>query len=54
MISCAPLVSPKQKTCLVVDIGGGSTELVWIDISEVPKKDRAQSIMRLHNGFRRP
>ncbi|MEH6522039.1 Ppx/GppA phosphatase family protein [Sulfitobacter sp.] len=51
VISCAPLVSPKTENLLVVDIGGGSTELVWIDISKVPKKDRAQSIMRLHNGF---
>ena len=35
----------------MVDIGGGSTELVWIDISKVPRKERAQSIMRLHSGF---
>ena len=52
VISCAPLVSPKTENLLVVDIGGGSTELVWIDISKVPKKDRAQSIMRLHTGFK--
>ena len=50
-ISCAPLVSRKTENLLVVDIGGGSTELVWIDISKVPKKDRAHSIMRLHAGF---
>ena len=37
VISCAPLVSPKTENLLVVDIGGGSTELVWIDISKVPK-----------------
>lgn len=51
VISCAPLVNRKTENLLVVDIGGGSTELVWIDISKVPKKDRAQSIMRLHSGF---
>ncbi|TMM54659.1 Ppx/GppA phosphatase family protein [Sulfitobacter sabulilitoris] len=51
VISCAPLVSPKTENLLVVDIGGGSTELVWIDISEVPKRDRARAIMRLHQGF---
>ena len=51
VISCAPLVNHKTENLLVVDIGGGSTELVWIDISKVPKKDRAQSIMRLHSGF---
>lgn len=52
VISCAPLVSPKAENLLVVDIGGGSTELVWIDISKVPKHDRPQSIMRLHSGFK--
>ncbi len=52
VISCAPLVSKRTEQLLVVDIGGGSTELVWIDISKVPKKQRARSIMRLHKGFR--
>jgi exopolyphosphatase/guanosine-5'-triphosphate,3'-diphosphate pyrophosphatase len=50
-ISCAPLVSRKTENLLVVDIGGGSTELVWIDMSGVPKKQRAQSVMRLQSGF---
>lgn len=52
VISCAPLVSPKTENLLVVDIGGGSTELVWIDLSHVPKHDRPQAIMRLHSGFK--
>ncbi|WP_163849506.1 Ppx/GppA phosphatase family protein [Pseudooceanicola aestuarii] len=51
VISCAPLVSTKTEQLLVVDIGGGSTELVWIDISSVPKRDRPKAIMRLHAGF---
>ena len=51
VISCAPLVSTKTEQLLVVDIGGGSTELVWIDISRVPKVERARAIMRLHSGF---
>jgi exopolyphosphatase/guanosine-5'-triphosphate,3'-diphosphate pyrophosphatase len=51
VISCAPLVSRSTENLLVVDIGGGSTELVWIDLSAVPKKDRARSIMRLNAGF---
>ena len=51
VISCAPLVSKRTEQLLVVDIGGGSTELVWIDISKVPDQDRAKSIMRLHAGF---
>lgn len=52
VISCAPLVSPKADQLLVVDIGGGSTELVWIDLSDVPKKQRPHAIMRLHAGFK--
>ena len=51
VISCAPLVSTKTEQLLVVDIGGGSTELVWIDLSRVPKVERPQAIMRLHAGF---
>jgi len=52
-ISCAPLVNKKTQNLLVVDIGGGSTELVWIDMSQVPKKDRPHSIMQLETGFAR-
>ncbi|WP_300030348.1 Ppx/GppA phosphatase family protein [uncultured Roseobacter sp.] len=51
VISCAPLVSRTTENLLVVDIGGGSTELVWIDLSEVPPRERPASIMRLHSGF---
>ncbi|NSX55150.1 Ppx/GppA phosphatase family protein [Parasulfitobacter algicola] len=51
VISCAPLVSVKTEQLLVVDIGGGSTELVWIDLSKVPRHDRPRAIMRLHSGF---
>jgi exopolyphosphatase/guanosine-5'-triphosphate,3'-diphosphate pyrophosphatase len=51
VISCAPLVSPKTEQLLVVDIGGGSTELVWIDLSAVAPEDRPRAIMRLHAGF---
>ncbi|MBL4769164.1 MAG: Ppx/GppA family phosphatase [Rhodobacteraceae bacterium] len=54
VISCAPLVSTKTEQLLVVDIGGGSTELVWIDISSVPHRDRPRAIMRLHAGFHPP
>ena len=52
VISCAPLVSTRTQQLLVVDIGGGSTELVWIDLTSVPRIDRPKAIMRLHTGFR--
>ncbi len=54
VISCAPLVSTKTEQLLVVDIGGGSTELVWIDLSSVPNRERPRAIMRLHAGFHTP
>ena len=51
VLSCAPLVNPSTEQLLVVDIGGGSTELVWIDLSAVAPTDRPRAIMRLHMGF---
>ena len=51
VVSCAPLVKPETEQLLVVDIGGGSTELVWIDLTSVPAAERARSIMRMYNGF---
>jgi len=51
VISCAPLVSVHTSQLLVVDIGGGSTELVWIDLTKVAPTDRARAIMRLRSGF---
>jgi exopolyphosphatase/guanosine-5'-triphosphate,3'-diphosphate pyrophosphatase len=52
VISCAPLVSPNTEQLLVVDIGGGSTELVWIDLTKVTPSERPRAIMRLHVGFK--
>jgi exopolyphosphatase/guanosine-5'-triphosphate,3'-diphosphate pyrophosphatase len=51
VVSCASLVSRRTEQLLVVDIGGGSTELVWIDLSAVPPEARVAAIMRLHAGF---
>ena len=51
VISCAPLVSDLTEQLLVIDIGGGSTELVWIDLSNVPPRERPGSLMRMHAGF---
>ncbi|MCI2398295.1 Ppx/GppA phosphatase family protein [Aliiroseovarius subalbicans] len=51
VISCAPLVSMKTEQLLVVDIGGGSTELVWIDLSNVPPIERPRAIMRMRGSL---
>ena len=42
-----------QSNCLVVDIGGGSTELVWIDIclGSANARPAPSAIMRLRSGF---
>ena len=40
VISCAPLVNATTEQLLVVDIGGGSTELVWVDLSAVAPEQR--------------
>ncbi|HMO07777.1 MAG TPA: Ppx/GppA phosphatase family protein [Paracoccaceae bacterium] len=53
VISCAPLVSSRAEQVLIVDIGGGSTELVWIDLTGVAPPDRPRAILRLREGFRR-
>jgi exopolyphosphatase/guanosine-5'-triphosphate,3'-diphosphate pyrophosphatase len=47
VISCAPLVSPAASQVLVFDIGGGSTELVWLDLSEIAPERRPQAILDL-------
>lgn len=54
VISCAPLVSLRTEQLLVVDIGGGSTELVWIDLSDVDPVERPRAIMKLSDGFGNP
>ncbi|WP_417587848.1 Ppx/GppA phosphatase family protein [Pararhodobacter oceanensis] len=50
VISCAPLVAPETEQLLVIDIGGGSTELVWIDLSEVAPEARREAILGIRLG----
>lgn len=47
VISCAPLVHKSADHVMVFDIGGGSTELVWIDVSDIEPKKRAEAVMQL-------
>jgi exopolyphosphatase/guanosine-5'-triphosphate,3'-diphosphate pyrophosphatase len=54
VISCAPLVERTTEQLLVVDIGGGSTELVWIDLAAVAPAERPRAIMRLGRGLQAP
>ncbi len=51
VISCSPLLEQKAEQVLVVDIGGGSTELVWIDFSEVEPELRRKAMIGLRPGL---
>ena len=42
---CAPLIDPEAEQLLVFDIGGGSTELIWVDMSHTPAS-RRQALIR--------
>ncbi len=37
--SCAPLIAPDARNALVFDIGGGSTELMWLKVKEGQPND---------------
>lgn len=37
---CAPLLDPGCSSALVFDIGGGSTELIWVRMSDSDKRNR--------------
>jgi exopolyphosphatase/guanosine-5'-triphosphate,3'-diphosphate pyrophosphatase len=47
---CAPLIDPECEQLLVFDIGGGSTELIWIDMSRTPASRRVNLIRALAPG----
>ena len=53
VVSCASLVEPASKQVLIVDIGGGSTELVWIDVTQVEPSRRAAAIMKIRPSGKR-
>jgi len=42
---CAPLFDSRRECLLVFDIGGGSTELVWIDLTEMPRNRRRDILL---------
>lgn len=44
---CAPLLDQKAEELLVFDIGGGSTELIWIDLAKTSPARRRALVMAL-------
>lgn len=47
VISCAPHVAPETEQLLVIDIGGGSTELAWMDLTNVPPQQRSDALRNM-------
>jgi exopolyphosphatase/guanosine-5'-triphosphate,3'-diphosphate pyrophosphatase len=47
VVSCAPHLGPDADQLLIVDIGGGSTELVWLDLRGVSVASRAKALVEL-------
>lgn len=47
VVSCAPHVAPETEQLLVIDIGGGSTELAWIDLTNVAPDKRSDAMRNL-------
>lgn len=47
---CAPLIDPAVEQLLVFDIGGGSTELIRVDLAKAPPAKRKALLMALAHG----
>lgn len=43
---CASLIDPASDYALVFDIGGGSSELVWLDLGQLPQESRGANLQR--------
>ncbi|MCI4660753.1 MAG: Ppx/GppA family phosphatase [Neomegalonema sp.] len=50
---CAPLADPASEHLLVFDIGGGSTELIWVDLTKATPARRRSLLMALAHGASR-
>lgn len=47
---CAPLFDINRDCLLVFDIGGGSTEIVWIDLAHTPQERRRDILLGVSPG----
>jgi len=50
LAGCAPLLDEAAEHLMVFDIGGGSTELIWIDLSGSSPQERQDLLMALAPG----
>ena len=51
---CASLVDPSASGVILFDIGGGSSELVWIDLAATPDGERRRMADRIRNWISLP
>ncbi len=42
VLGCVNLIDQDMDVCLVVDIGGGSTELSWVDVAELRRRQQSR------------
>jgi len=54
VVGSASHVKASTEQVLVVDIGGGSTELVWLDLTGVRPEDRRGAMLRIPGELKRP
>lgn len=54
VIGCAAHLKQGVDQVVVIDIGGGSTELVWLDLAAVAPSDRRRALMELRSNLRKP
>ncbi|SET20621.1 exopolyphosphatase / guanosine-5'-triphosphate,3'-diphosphate pyrophosphatase [Oceanicella actignis] len=50
LAGCAPLLDPEARSLMVFDIGGGSTELIWVDLEGLDPAERQNLLMALAPG----
>lgn len=54
VIGCASLLDGDAKAAIVMDVGGGSTELSWLDLTLNPTGPKRNSLPGLNAGARPP
>ncbi|MGR3783232.1 MAG: Ppx/GppA phosphatase family protein [Albimonas sp.] len=50
LAGCAPLLEAQAESLMVFDIGGGSTELIWLDLAGCAPAERQDLILALAPG----
>lgn len=54
VVGCAAHLRTSTEQVLVVDIGGGSTELIWLDLTAVAPEHRRAALMQMRSNLRHP